>query len=156
MKRFVILVVVLIVAAVALITSTASAAPVREPLDSPVPHFSAKDRANALALLRSTANWFEPHAYLRCGIRHRLISPTGTRMMLETLECVRYGKPAFANRYHRDVFSWQRYEGGLIMTMRRDGKETVMVARVAGISPKSFRMVQLICGKGDPSVRPCP
>jgi hypothetical protein len=145
MKRFVILVVVLAVSALA-VASAASAASV----------FSAKDRANALALVRSVSNTSDPNAYVTCGIRHRVGFPTGTRIMLEWLECIRYGKPMLANRYHLDVFGWQRTGAGLILTMRRDEKKTILVARVAGISPKSFRIVQLICGKGDPSVRPCP
>jgi hypothetical protein len=127
------------------------------PAASAAPVFSPKDRANALALVRSTSDTSDPNAYVSCDIRHRPAFQTGTRYIRETLECVRYGKPTLAKRYHLDVFVWQRTGApGLILTMRRDGKETIFVAQVAGISRTSFRIVEVICGKGDKSVKPCP
>jgi hypothetical protein len=113
--------------------------------------FTAKDRANALALMRLT-NTGSPGAYERCRIRRSVGYPSGTRTVIEFLECVGYGKPALAHRYHRDVFRWQHTGAGLILTMRRDGRETVVVARAAGLSRTSFRIVQVICGEG---VKPC-
>lgn len=139
MKRIVILV-VLVVGALA----AASVASAGEPLDRPVKAFSARDRADALALMRSVSTTSDPKAYVRCGIRRR-VAPRAT---VELLECVRYDKPALTTRYHRDVFDWQRYEGGLILAMKRDGKKTVLVAQVKKISRTSFWIVQVICGEG--------
>jgi hypothetical protein len=140
MKRFVILVVVLAVSALA-VASIASAAS----------GFSAKDRARALALMRSTSNMSDPNAYVWCGIRHRPAFQTGTRYMRETLECVQYGKSALAKRYHLDVFVWSYTGAGLMLTSTRDGK-VILMARVAG-RRALFHVVEVICGKG---VRPCP
>jgi hypothetical protein len=136
--------VVMVVAAVALSAGSATAASYR-------PVFSAKDRANALALVRSTSDTSDPNAYVWCGIRHQPAFQTGTRYTRETLECVRYGKPMLAKRYHLDKFVWWYTGAGLWLTTTRDGK-VILDARVAGLRAL-FHVVDVICGKG---VKPCP
>ena len=92
-------------------------------------HFTAKDRANALSLMRYT----NVHSRTYSRSPTRVVESSGGSAsraargrFLKSLECVRYGKPALANRYHRDVFRWQYTGAGLTLMVRRDGRTTIL------------------------------
>ena len=58
-----------------------------------------------------------------------------------------YARPLEAKRYYHETFVWQYTGARLILTFRRERK-TILIAKVGGISPKSFLIQTLICGEG--------